>query len=141
MEKLDEKALRRPEFTEGWDIYLGDGQKWTFPFPDRTYYPEIAPDGGFRVTRAAPYGDEFQAKLARMVGSEDETPEANAERFDLQLTLAAELLSRNYALDSPSLARLLPFRLDLEGSLANKGMWDEVAFVLGGNRPKPSTVG
>ncbi|MDG3008527.1 hypothetical protein [Paludisphaera mucosa] len=141
MSTLDEKSLRRPEFTQGFDIRLGDGRQWTFPIANRAFYPEIAPEGGFRVKAAAPYGDDFQRKLERLTLSEEDTPAANEERFDLRLTLAAELLCRNYALDNAALAVLLPFRVNAENGLANPEMWSEVNYVLQGHAPKARTVG
>jgi hypothetical protein len=47
--RLDEQALRRPEFTEGVAITLSDGQAWTFPVPAfGDFYPRRGPDGRTR---------------------------------------------------------------------------------------------
>lgn len=136
---LDEAALRRPEFTEGPRVRLGDGRVWTFPKPVYRFFPAPKGDGTFDVAQSPPYGAKHQADLERLMDVQGDTPEDAAERVDLCLRMAGELLNRNYALDAAAFEALLP----MENSPENHAMWNEIHLVLRGiaTTPKPTAVG
>lgn len=136
---LSEIALRRPAFTDGHKLVLGDGQEWTFPKAILRWHPAPTPAGGFEPKKSPPYGPEFQAKLRELMDSTEETDDAESRRIELRMVLAAELLSRNYDLDEDALAALLPLDYEVDG---NFEMWRGVYYILMGlAAPKPTAVG
>ncbi len=53
---LDEKALRKPGFSEGYRVTLADSQEWTLPKPKIRFKPKVV-DGKVEVggaRRSAP---------------------------------------------------------------------------------------
>lgn len=130
---LDEKALRRAEFTDGPKVTLGDGQEWTFPTAVMVFYPARDAEGTVRLNGTETYGLDYLDQLEAMFESDDV-----AERMTIQLRLAVDLLTRNYDLDDRALRRLLPMSMD--GS--TREMWQALAAVLTGtSAPKPSPDG
>ena len=57
---LDEQSLRRPEFTEGRKVTLGDGQEWVFPQPHAILYPVFGPDRKISLGFGYSYGYEYR---------------------------------------------------------------------------------
>lgn len=141
----DEASRRRPGFREGVAIELADGRSWHFPRPILSYrleFPANGPavvglprfgDGGARDF-GADYWSKYRA-LAEAETIEDRLPALGA--------VAADLLSRNYALDGDELAALLPFHVDVESDEgeANIAMWQAIAGVIEGVGPKAGTAG
>lgn len=134
---LDEQSLRRPEFTEGYKVALGDGQEWTFPKALVRFVPVAAPDGRLKLGQAAPYGADYQAELSTLLDGSDDTPEGRYKEVVAIMQLAAKLLLRNYDLTLEQLQSLLYY--DVDGS--TRPMWDAIDKVIVGESPKPSAVG
>jgi hypothetical protein len=135
---LDEKALRKPDFSEGPKVALGDGQEWTFPRPWLRFYPVRDGDGAIGLGGGWSYGADYEDKLDDLVDLGDD-PDKEYERMSIMVGLAASLLLRNYALTDRELRRLLPLDMSAE---ANAEMWSETGKVLGGSSaPKPTADG
>jgi hypothetical protein len=132
---LDERSMRRPEFTEGPRIELGDGQEWTFPRPWLRLYPVRAPGGGFTVGGGLGYGANHDDLVDRLIDCDlNDTP----TRLALQFEMAALLLGRNYTLADRDLRRLLAIDL---ADPACENRWTQINQVLLGRPPKPSADG
>lgn len=133
---LDEKALRRPGFTEGSTVKLGDGQAWTFPKPYLSMHTQVGPDGKLYAGSVFTFGKDYADRLDDYIEAESEF-----DRLVIQLELAAGLLLRNYDLDNRALRRLIS--LDMDGDTdKDKEMWPSIQAVLfGRDVPKPSAVG
>jgi hypothetical protein len=132
---LDERALRRPGFSEGPRIVLGDGQGWTLPRPWLRLYPVRASDGGFTLGGGLGYGADFDDLVDRLVDCE---PDDIPARLALQFQMAACLLCRNYDLADRDLRRLLAIDL---ADPACEDRWARINQVLLGRPPKPSADG
>ena len=89
---LDEKALRRPEFSGGVPIRLFDGQEWTFPTPIvEAFVPRRDANGKTRQALSFDWGAEYDDLIEMFVSAEYVRDEAVA-LYDL----AFDLLRRNY---------------------------------------------
>ena len=132
---LDERALRRPEFTEGTKIVLGDGQAWTFPHPWLRLYPVRGRDGQLTVGGGMGFGADHDDLIDRLV---DCDPGDTAGRLALQFQMAAGLLRRNYELSDRGLRELLV--IDLADPDCER-RWQQINQVLLGSPPKPSADG
>lgn len=132
---IDEPSLRKPEFTEGPKIELGDGQKWTFPLPWLRLYPVRSPDGSLTVGGGLGYGADFDDLVDRLVECD---PDDTTSRLTVQFQMAAELLGRNYNLTDRQLRRLLA--IDLADPCC-EGRWARINQVLLGRPPKPLADG
>jgi hypothetical protein len=135
---LDEKALRKPDFSEGPKVALGDGQEWTFPRPWLRLYPVRDGDGSIGLGGGMSYGADYEDKLDTLVDLGDD-PDKEYERMSIMVGLAAGLLLCNYDLTDRALRRLLPLDTSAE---ANGAMWGAIGAVLGGSSaPKPTADG
>lgn len=134
-DRLDEPALRRPDFDDGVAVELADGQEWTFPALWYRTFPRKTEGGGVETVMRVTYGPEHDADLEILFGSKE--AEAHVQ-VDAMTRLAATLLLRNYDLDDDALAKLLPFDARSESS---QGMWGRVVRAIRGERPKPSAAG
>lgn len=134
---LDEQALRRPEFTDGHRVALGDGQEWTFPKAIVRFIPVAAPGGGVKLGQAPPYGPDYQAELETLLNGHEDTAEGRYNEVVAIMQLAAKLLLRNYDLTIEQLQTLLYY--DVDGS--TRPMWDAIDQIVVGLSPKPSAVG
>ena len=132
---LDERALRRPEFTEGTRIVLGDGQAWTFPPSWLRLYPGRGQDGEFTVGGGMGFGSAYDDLIDRLI---DCDPGDTAGRLALQFQMAAALLNRNYELSDRDLRELLVIDL---ADPACEPRWRQINQVLLGSPPKPSADG
>ena len=132
---LDERALRRPGFTEGPRIVLGDGQAWAFPRPRLRLYPVRAADGRLTVGGGMGYGSDYADLVDQLV---DCDPGDTTARLALQFQMAASLLERNYTLSDRDLRRLLAIDL---ADPACEPRWAQINQVLLGRPPKPSADG
>jgi hypothetical protein len=131
----DEGALRRPEFSEGTRIVLGDGQAWTFPRPWLRLYPMRAQDGQLCVGGGMGFGAHHDNLIDRLV---DCDPGDTSGRLALQFQMAAGLLGRNYELTDRDLRELLV--IDLADPECEP-RWQQINQVLLGSPPKPSADG
>lgn len=138
---LDEKALRRPDFTEGVRLKLADGQEWEIPRPVYQIFPRFADDGSVTVHSKVTFGGEIDYFLDL-----DEAPEGTAIVDDIarRMSVMAKLLRRNYSLTNDDLGVLLSMnRRDPESA----AMWLVIDRVLvgempdGPEAPKPSADG
>lgn len=127
---LDERALRRTEFTEGVRIVLADGQGWTFPRPWLRLYPVRAQDGRLTVGGGLGFGATHDELIDRLV---DCDPDDTAGRIALQFEMAAVLLSRNYELSDRDLRELLVIDL---GDPDCEPRWQQINEVLLASPPK-----
>jgi hypothetical protein len=132
---LDESALRKPGFTEGPRIVLGDGQPWAFPHPRLSLYPVRAADGRITAGGGMGYGVDYADLVDQLV---DCDPGDTNARLALQFQMAASLLDRNYTLGDRDLRRLLA--IDLADSECET-RWAQINQVLLGRPPKPSADG
>jgi hypothetical protein len=132
---LDEQALRRPGFTEGPRIVLGDGQSWTFPRPWLRLYPVRAEDGHLTVGGGMSFGAHYDELVDRLV---DCDPGDTTGRLALQFQMAAALLDHNYTLSDRDLRRLLA--IDLADPECEP-RWQQINHVLLGSPPKASADG
>ena len=135
MASLDEVALRKPGFREGYRVKLGDGQEWSFPRPLLHFFPAITDDGD--VVLAAQHTHDRRYRELR-----DELVETDGEdrynQMRIQVCIAAHLLLANYDLDSRTLRELLPV---VEDDAANDEMWGGLIEVILARPPKPSADG
>ena len=70
---LDEKALRKPGFSEGYRVTLADGQEWTLPKPKIRFKPKVV-DGKVEVGGGPSFGPEFDQQLDILFGVVDVEP-------------------------------------------------------------------
>ena len=130
---LDEKALRKPEFTEGPRLVLGDGQEWAFPKPHMRLYPQRDDEGKVYMAGSWTFGIDHDDRLDRY---NDNDQGEVIDKLEAQLQMAAELLTRNYSLDNKALRRILPVSLQGEENLE---MWRSILDVMTGTvGPTPS---
>jgi hypothetical protein len=132
---LDERALRRPGFTDGPEVVLGDGQSWRFPRPWLLLYPVRTPDGRLTVGGRLGYGTPYDDLIDRLIECDQED---TAGRLALQFQMAAYLLDRNYELADHDLRRLLAIDL---GDPECEPRWAQINQILVGRPPKPSADG
>jgi len=128
---LDERALRKPGFSEGYPVRLADGQDWVFPKPRIRFRPKIGPDGRVEVGRTA-FGPEFDASFDVLFGVTEAEP---GEQMRVQFEMAVRLLSANYELTAEQLADLIVFE---PGDEASDERWGQLSRALMGIAPKPS---
>jgi hypothetical protein len=132
---LDEASLRKPGFTEGPRIVLGDGQAWTFPRPRLRLYPVRAAEGRFTVGGAMGYGSNYADLVDQLVECD---PGDTSARLALQFQMATSLLELNYTLSDRDFRRLLA--IDLADPEC-ESRWAQINQVLLGHPPKPLADG
>lgn len=134
-----ESECRKPEFSEGHGVTLGDGQEWTFPKPMFALLPFRKADGSIVLQRSA-FGAAYNAMYDRYIDAMAGESEDELLAFiTLRVVLAIELLSRNYALTDEDLQELFIMNLD---SPECTTMCHAIDDVLQGKNPKkPSAVG
>lgn len=133
---LDEKSLRKPEFSEGYKVKLADGQEWTFPKPLVWECRFVFEDEKATMLRKFP--SEHIDAISDIFDSD------GIEQIEKCANLAAKLLKRNYELGNDDLRSLLVYRLDEDGHQTeeNAEMWDSIMEVaMGASGPKVSAVG
>jgi len=132
---LDEASLRRPEFSDGHRVILGDGQAWTLPRPWLRLYPVRDANGQISVGGGVGFGTEFEALVDELTAGD---PDDLTGRLAIQFRMAALLLTRNYHLTDRDLRELLV----VDASDPNcRERWAEINQVLMGRPPKPSADG
>jgi hypothetical protein len=133
---LDEKSLRRPEFSDGYAVKLCDGQEWVFPKPKMRFIPRVKPDGSVDIGGKTSFGPESDKLLEAMfgIGTTD-----GYEILRAKFEMAVRLLMANYNLKPEDFPELIAY--DPEDDADNQ-LWDELSPVLMGRAPgKPSAGG
>lgn len=123
MPKLDERARRRPDWREGFEVTLGDGGVWHLRHPPYRRSPRRSPDGGFEF--GEPQRPRFDGLIEQMLDAEDGMVQINTA-----LNIAVLLLEENYILAPDDIEVLLPWSHTDE---ANVEMWHTVLGVAIGN--------
>jgi hypothetical protein len=130
---MNERELRRDEFhPDSHPIEMADGQKWHFPRP-RVRFATGFGGGRANVKTWVEHWDGFMDLLeeaARM-------PEGTGDWVSAHLSIAANMLLRNYDLSDQQLDELFGFETidDLVQLIL------EVSRVAAGQSPKPSGDG
>jgi hypothetical protein len=135
--RLDEAALRRPEWTEGVSVVLCDGQTWHLPRPELGDFYFVRGDDGKTVARrGSTFGADYEALLDLYMDAETGADQAVA-LYDL----AVALLARNYDLpaDLRTILRVVPS--GSPGRDDNEAMWETIAEAALGRVPKATPVG
>lgn len=131
MERLDEKALRRPGFCEGSPIVLADGQEWIFPRPWMRLRPRRDKETGrIQAGGGMSFGEAFEDVMDALAETDEEDI---STRIGYQFEMAVMLLCQNYELSDRDVSRLLV--LDLEDDASRK-TWADVCAVIMGEAPK-----
>lgn len=134
---LDERALRKPEFTEGEWLKLGDGQSWCLPKPTlREFRPTFSADGGAKFDGMAlkTFGDGHLTRLDDLMETDP-----GVEQIEKIASLGAILIRRNYSITDEQLGSLLTYVIGPDGDLTDEcqAMWQALVNVAAGvGRPK-----
>jgi len=131
----DERTLRRPGFTEGPRVVLGDGKEWTLPRPTLRLFPARDADGRIGVGGGPSFGAEYEALMDDLAACD---PADATARLTVQFRMAALLLSRNYELSDRDLRELLV--VDAEDPECRE-RWRAINRAMTGRSPKPSADG
>ncbi len=127
---LDEKALRKPGFTEGTRVTLADGQEWSIPEYVYEFFPDYDESGRIVASGRASFGAETDADLDVWLGSAEVEP---IDRIGAMMRVASNLLLKNYDLDMPALRSLLRKNSADEKS---REVWDGLTRAVLGLSPK-----
>jgi len=130
---LDEKALRKPGFSEGYAIVLADGQAWTFPRPRLRLKPKVV-GGQVEVLGERIFGPEFDSKLNVLFSSGDDDSDGWA-RLGVQFEVVTRLLMSNYSLAGTDVEDLLVME---PGDPGSDERWGQINELVLGASPKPS---
>ena len=130
--RLDENALRRPDFRGGAPVTLADGQEWILARPAELFVPDDS-EAGFAARWN--FGDEYAA-LVRAADEAGRSGSGNAV-IRAELALGRYLLLKNYALDAPQVASLIQFSYDPEGDPVHWQLHEDVLAVAFGRVPSP----
>jgi hypothetical protein len=133
--RLDEEALRRPEFVRGVPIRLADGQDWQFPKPTIDLFPVVGQGGQVAVGGAPTFDVQYDELVEAFFRARALGP---AEQLQALFALGVDLLARNYDLRPEDYRRLLRFHA---GHEAYEAMWQGILDVALGAAPKASPVG
>lgn len=127
---LDEKTLRRPEFSEGYRVPLEDGQEWHLPKSRIRWSPRFGIDGKISIGGGASFGPEFDDKMDVIYGIVEAD---GAERLRTEFELAARLLLANYDLTPQNVSDLIVWEPDNE---SNDERWLQIKRAIRGMDPK-----
>ncbi len=127
----DERALRRPGFSEGHPVTLADGQEWTLPKPRIRFKPKVV-DGRVEVGGGPSFGPEYDTQLDILFGVADVEP---VEQLRVKFEMAVRLLSANYDLTPEDFAELIVLEPD---DPASDDRWEQLTRAIMGIGPKPS---
>lgn len=137
--KLDEAALRRPDFIGGNPILLCDNQEWYFPRPCLEMTPMFGEGDRFFVGVSTTLGTAFDD----LVVSLDGNPETGEESIgfgyiDAMMRVAVWMLRRNYTLSNQDLSTLLKLRTEDD---ENDAMWKSIMCTAKGvSEKKPGAA-
>src|SRR4051794_18267454 len=101
---LDEMSMRKPEFTSGVPVVLGDGQEWTFALPRLRLSPCITSDGTISVSVNRSGLPRYEHWVRVITGAVQLPID---EYWVVRMQAAATLLLANYAIAGDELAILL----------------------------------
>lgn len=132
---LDERSLRRPGFSPGPEVTLGDGGQWSLPVPTLRLFPIRGDDGQIAVGGGPSFGAEFEALMDELADCDLEDATA---RLTIQFRMAVLLLLRNYDLSDHALRELLI--IDAEDPECRE-RWQAINRTMTGRAPKPSADG
>ena len=127
---LNEKALRKPSFSDGYKVTLADGQEWTLPKPRIRLKPRIV-EGKVEVTGSPTFGPEFDEALDVLYGVKVVEP---IEHLRVKFEMAVQLLSANYNLANEDLFDLIVFE---PGNETSDKRWEQLSRAIMGIVPKP----
>jgi hypothetical protein len=127
---LDEKALRKPGFTEGYKVTLADGQVWSIPRPRIRLKPKIV-NGKVEIAGGPTFGPEYDDQLDALFGAVEVDP---VEVLRIKFEMAIRLLSANYDLKPEDYAELIVFE---PGVPSSEERWEQLSDALLGFAPKP----
>ena len=127
---LDEKSLRKPEFSAGVKVTLADGQDWTLPKPRIRFMPRII-DGKVEIGGGPSFGPEFDDKLDILFGVSEADP---CERLRVKFEVAVRLLAANYDLKPEDFAELIVLE---PADPASDERWEQLCDAMMGIAPKP----
>jgi hypothetical protein len=65
--RIDERACRKPGYSEGIKVTMADGQQWAIPKPRIRFKPRIV-DGKVEIGGGPSFGPEFDDKLDVLFG-------------------------------------------------------------------------
>lgn len=129
---LDQKALRRDTFSEGYEVELWDKQMWTLPKPRLKFRPILGDDGSVSPGCKSGFGPEYDEKLDIL------NCVVEANNWDY-LTVAFEVLVRlllaNYDLTQQDVSDLIMFDPEDED---NQEQWKPIIRAIRGLVPKPT---
>ena len=128
---LDEKSLRKHEFSEGLKVTLADGQEWVLPRPRIRFKPQIK-DGKVEIGGGPSFGPEFDDKLDILFGVTEADP---AERLRVKFEVVVRLLATNYDLEPDDFGQLIVLE---PGDPVSDERWDQLSNAIMGIAPKPS---
>ena len=132
---LDERALRRPSFTAGPQVTLGDGGTWTLPVPSLRLFPVPGEDGRLVIGGGPSFGAEYEALMDDLVDCDAGDTRA---RLTIQFRIVVLLLTRNYDLSNRQLRDLLV--IDADDPICRE-RWMVINQAITGRAPKPSADG
>lgn len=132
---LDEPSLRRPEFSDGPKVVLGDGQAWTLPRPWLRLYPVRDREGRIAVGGGPSFGAAFEDLIDDLTACD---PDDFSARLTIQFQMTSLLLSQNYRLTDRDLRLLLI--VDAADPDCRE-RWAKINQVLMGRSPKRSADG
>lgn len=133
-DRLDEAALRRPDWLGGVPVTLADGQEWTLPRAATYFEPDADDDA--EVRQRWNLGEEYGALVQRLAEAQRPSDHVRAE-----IALARWLLTRNYALNRAQLVTLLRFGYGASADDGPRRLREEVMAVALGDAPRPKACG
>jgi hypothetical protein len=128
---LDEVALRKPEWVEGYPVTLADGQIWHIPRPKFRFKPKFV-DGKVEIGGGATFGPDLEKETEVLYGIVDAEP---SEYMRVKFAMAVRLLGANYNLTAHDFGELIVLE---PGDQASDARWEELSAALMGTPPKPS---
>jgi len=131
----DERTSRRPGFSAGPEVVLGDGQAWTLPRPTLRLYPVRDAEGRIAVGGGPSFGAEYEALMDELAACD---PDDASARLTVQFRMAVLLLTRNYDLADRDLRELLVVDAD---DPECRERWGAINRAMTGRAPKPSAGG
>jgi hypothetical protein len=133
----DEAEYRRPDWREGVNVVMADGQAWALRKPVTRLVPS---DNrfGVRVSLPGAFAAEFRAASDEYEGLPQDAEGADVAACELRIGQA--LLLSNYALSADELAEVLQFGY-AEDDEEGRRIRAEVMDVYSGRAPKPSAGG
>ncbi len=133
---LNEKELRRPEFSAGHEVELWDGQMWTLPRPRLVFRPILNDDKSVQAGCFPGFGPEYDDKLDILNGIVDAD---GLQYVETMFEVLVRLLLANYDLTAEDIQGLI--QLDTNDD-ANVEKWDPIKRAIRGLVPKlPPAIG